>query len=422
MSNVDDLFVGVSGSIGVTATEPIFLAELYDLQSGQLFDLRTSWDVLRPPSPVKATPAPSAPASPTDRSVHVSSLKEEGFVILELRSPDDPPGTQYVITRQPKAGILTEPPGFMSTGDVYFFPLASASSATEDSIQYRRIINGRPEEPRVVKLTLSEAVKATVADTKRFALTAASTKTVFDGPESVAGEVERLAAYSSSIGVMSASAGKLEELAAVRIEAETKWPLTAIQWESSESVRIRSLRFLSRTDERGYPAHIHREKRQPSEQVPLFDYDRPGETVIELELSQNIESFAGKDSKLDFGLLLFPEYSSAKDATLIQLDSPALGKAINGVQKFRFVLPAAISERAMTPDSVLNLVIAPHVSSNRLLIASFRWDSSRRTFGPSRQIRLTQLPKPDERFWIALEHSIMRNGVATEVNPKLKEK
>ena len=116
----DDLFIGVSGGVGLEISEPVFLATLVSYDSGNIFDYSKSFDLDNsggsPHDPLAVEPE-------LNTSVTVDQIGPEGFVVLRLKTPEKNGFLRYEILRSTKTGLLIPSETFYMDGELFYYPM-----------------------------------------------------------------------------------------------------------------------------------------------------------------------------------------------------------------------------------------------------------------------------------------------------------
>lgn len=170
----DDLFVGVGGGVGFEVTEPIFLTDVMDYDSGRIFDFYASWDL-------DGYAGPAAAQNSLDKPnvVHITDMGNEGFVVLNAKPLGDKFGSRYELITQPDHGILVPSENFYSDGQLYYYPLKPVES---DTFVIRVHTSCGQREDITIETRTSDKVRQMVAE-ERFGKTTNSYKVVFEGSE-----------------------------------------------------------------------------------------------------------------------------------------------------------------------------------------------------------------------------------------------
>ncbi|MCB0422350.1 MAG: hypothetical protein KDD61_15230, partial [Bdellovibrionales bacterium] len=178
----DDLFMGITGGVGLQVSEPVFQSELLNLKSGSLFNVYQSWDLVAPlPVAPKAEGVEKTLANKKQEAFTVSSLTPEGFVVIHLKDKTDERLLNFRLIQGTTRGLLVPADSFASTGKVYYFPLMKDAAQAEDQFSYYISDGKTVGEPQTVKLTVSPAIIEGLKK-PRFSITSNSVKMSFSGP------------------------------------------------------------------------------------------------------------------------------------------------------------------------------------------------------------------------------------------------
>lgn len=186
----DELYMGITGGVGLQVSEPVFQSTLLDLNSGPLFDVYRSWDLVEP-SPVanKKADVKATLANKKAESFRIGSITPEGFVVIHLKDETDSRLINFRIIERPTRGILVLADNFTSTGKVYYYPLSKDLNQLEDGFTYYISDGKEVGEPQRIALNLTKGL-VTELQQPRFALTNNSVNMSFTGPAENEGKVQ----------------------------------------------------------------------------------------------------------------------------------------------------------------------------------------------------------------------------------------
>ncbi len=157
-SNVDDVFIALTGGVGASVHEPIFKNELLNVKSPVLFNLSKGWDLVGPKSVNRGS---QKGQKETRSNVDVDSLDNGNKVALKLKNDSDV-FTKVKILKMPRFGRLVYDKDFESNGIVHYFAPKNFVEG-EDSFKIQHVYQGRVGAPKWVDLKLSNEAKAQTA-------------------------------------------------------------------------------------------------------------------------------------------------------------------------------------------------------------------------------------------------------------------
>ncbi len=123
----DDLFVGVTGGVGIELSEPIFVSQLVSFDSGKLFDFFQSFDL------DKAGSDPAQVFEVGQRlqtTVSVDEVGPEGFVRFQLKEHLSDGFLRYELIEPTRTGLLLPSESFYMDGDLFYYPMPQSRSET----------------------------------------------------------------------------------------------------------------------------------------------------------------------------------------------------------------------------------------------------------------------------------------------------
>ena len=161
LKDQDDLYIGVSGGLGIQVSEPVFDSQLLALDSGNIFDLHFGLDLLGPNSSQTNKEELELTTSESDaKPLSISTITKEGFVLIHLAQADDPRLTTFELLESSSQGFLIPTRHFPVTGELYYFPAVFGDN-TKDRFTFRRRLGDQTSPPIEVHLKISESLIAT---------------------------------------------------------------------------------------------------------------------------------------------------------------------------------------------------------------------------------------------------------------------
>ncbi len=189
-SKKDDLFVGVTGGVGIELSEPIFLNSIVSYDSGDIFNFYKSFDLDK-----KGTKHPPITYGEPDISdVKVDNIGNEGFVLINLKEKSGQDDLRFELVEPTKTGLIVPAEDFYFSGQLYYFPL----SHSQAEIFKVKLIGDRGKKQVVdISLDVSSGVIAE-ASKDRFSMTGNSYKVTTGSIDSFAASVP---SYAVPVGI-----------------------------------------------------------------------------------------------------------------------------------------------------------------------------------------------------------------------------
>jgi hypothetical protein len=148
--------MGLRGGMGLQVSEPIFLSNILDLSSPDLFNLYRSWDIFSESTDEKQKISKEDIKPKAKEKIYVSELTPEGFFVFKLADPELANSVGFSITEQPKNGFMIPAPGFNQTGNIYYFPKNTEEKV--DSFSFRVDRNGLKSDSHKVEIELADDI------------------------------------------------------------------------------------------------------------------------------------------------------------------------------------------------------------------------------------------------------------------------
>jgi len=123
----DDLFVGVTGGVGIELSEPIFVSQLVSYDSGKLFDFFQSFDL------DKSGSEPAQVYKVGQRlqtTVNVDEVGPEGFVRFKLKEHLEDGFLRYELIEPTRTGLILPSESFYMDGDLFYYPMPHSRNET----------------------------------------------------------------------------------------------------------------------------------------------------------------------------------------------------------------------------------------------------------------------------------------------------
>ncbi len=178
----DDLFVGVTGGVGIELSEPIFVSELVSYESGKLFDLFYSFDLDKAGG---RQAEKVAIGQRLQQKVNVDEVGPEGFVRFQLKEHLDDGFLRYELIEPTHTGLLVPSETFYMDGDLFYYPMPHSQNESFKVRVYGK--NGHYEDV-AIEIGVSSSVTQQVSQ-DRYGLTTNSYKVSNGNPNEFKSQV-----------------------------------------------------------------------------------------------------------------------------------------------------------------------------------------------------------------------------------------
>ncbi len=178
----DDLFIGVTGGVGIELSEPIFLGSLVSFDSGKLFDWNTSFDLDEAGTPAVAALQVGQNVRDT---VTVDQIGPEGFVRLNLKEHLDDGFLRYELLQSTQTGLTVPSDTFYMDGELYYYPMPDSR---EETFTVRIFGKNNSKEDVTIAIKVNDSVISEVSK-DRYGITNNSYKVSSGTPGEFKGEV-----------------------------------------------------------------------------------------------------------------------------------------------------------------------------------------------------------------------------------------
>ncbi len=170
----DDLYVGVTGGVGIELSEPVFLNSIVSYDSGDIFNYYKSFDIDK----LGGAQKPIDYQGPDENDIQVNQLGPEGFVLVKLKEKAGQDDLRYELVESTKTGLIVPADDFYFSGELYYYPLSHSQSET---FQVRLLGRNGDNQITHVKLGVSESVIKKVSG-DRFSMTSNSIRVTTESP------------------------------------------------------------------------------------------------------------------------------------------------------------------------------------------------------------------------------------------------
>lgn len=174
-----ELFMGLRGGMGLQVSEPIFMSNILDLSSPDLFNVYRSWDIFSESSDEKLRITKQDIKPKAKEKIFVSELTAEGFFVFKLADPELKNSVGFTITQQPKNGFMIPAPGFHQTGRIYYFPKNKKDKF--DSFSFSVDRNGLKSDSHKVAIELADDILE-YNNREKFGATTSSVEVAYASP------------------------------------------------------------------------------------------------------------------------------------------------------------------------------------------------------------------------------------------------
>ncbi len=154
----DDLFINLSGRVGLSVVEPLFDSTLLDIKSPNLFELSKGWDIIGPKGEKQ-----TLPGIPGETQRIEADKLENNRLAIDLRPEIIDPLTKIVIQDQPNFGRLVKHSEFEINGIVYYYPPHPMVEG-DDSFSIQYVNKGQTSAPQKIELELGENARKQLND------------------------------------------------------------------------------------------------------------------------------------------------------------------------------------------------------------------------------------------------------------------
>jgi hypothetical protein len=209
----DDLFIGVTGGVGIEVSEPIFLGQLVSFDSGNLFDWHTSFDLDgRGEQPL----GPLQVGQNVQNQVTVDRVGAEGFVRLNLKEHLEDGFLRYELVRATQTGLMVPSETFYMDGEIFYYPLPNS---TEETFTVRIFGDGGNFEDVEIAIHITEEVRAQVSQ-DRFGMTTNSVRVANGTPGEFRDQVPGYNMGRGQVGVAQHFLSLEECVAEIEVEVD----------------------------------------------------------------------------------------------------------------------------------------------------------------------------------------------------------
>ncbi len=182
----DDLFVGITGGVGLEVSEPILTSEILNFDSGKIFEFQKSFDI---DGAGRRSENRGEIAYDAREEIDLTQLTNEGFILLDLKaSADNSEVLRFEMIEFPKNHLIVPSDNFYYDGRLFFYPL---SKEARDQFSYRVISPSGETKDLSVEVQLSQNVLDS-ANQERFGLTTNSHEVASTSPGNFADQVPRV--------------------------------------------------------------------------------------------------------------------------------------------------------------------------------------------------------------------------------------